>query len=577
MKDNNKHLKSKYGKTTKASILLTMSVVMGIMPIFLIMKTISLYSVNELTINHILLYGSLVIVCQLCKAMFYGFSIKKAHQLAYNSLIAIRTDIINHLKKLPISFFRKRKTGDLTKIINHDVEQVEVYLAHGYPEIMVATLIPLVIFLSLIYIDWRIALSLVSTIPIMLFLLAAFNKLWSNQFAQYHQTTKEMSEDLLEYIATMPVIKAFGDNETRTNKVLKTMNKYIKWVKKVASGMAVPMSFIGMFVTGGLVMVAIAGSLLLENGLISTNEFVISIILSGIFVSSFAKLSSFQHQNIVYNNTLNSINSILGEDIPECKQTSDVVNSNQIVINKVTFSYDDKRDAIKDLNVSFKPNTVNAIVGLSGSGKTTIANLVMGFYKTNKGEISIGNKNIANMSEVELNELVSIVQQEVFLFNLSIENNIKIGKKDATRQEIIEAAKKAQIHDTIMSFKNGYDTIVGESGAKLSGGEKQRISIARIILKNSPIIILDEATSAIDPHNEHLIQQSIEALVGDKTIIMIAHHLNTIVKADQIIVMHEGEAIATGTHQELLKSCSLYSELINQEEQAHMWQIRECV
>lgn len=201
----------------------------------------------------------------------------------------------------------------------------------------------------------------------------------------------------------------------------------------------------------------------------------------------------------------------------------------------------------------------------------------MGFYGVDKGQVRVGGKNIENMDEGELRKLISIVQQDVFLFNLSIEENIRIGKKNASREEVIEAAKKAQLHDMIMTLKNGYDTVVGESGAKLSGGEKQRISIARMILKDAPVIILDEATSAIDPYNEFLIQRAIDNLAENKTIIMIAHHLNTIVNANQIVVMQEGRVIGKGIHEELVDSCCLYKQMIEEQRRVDNWEIKEAV
>ncbi|WDV46354.1 ABC transporter ATP-binding protein [Clostridiaceae bacterium M8S5] len=467
------------GKNKFSSILMAFSVIAGIAQVFIVMRIIGLYSIKELSLANIIKLGLIMLICQLCKAVLYAVSIHKAHDVAYTSLVELRLKIINHLKKLSISFFHKRKTGDLANIINHDVEQVEVYLAHAYPEIIVATLIPTVVFIGLLFVDWRLALSLVSTIPIMMMLMMVFNKCWASQFAEYNNSTKKMSEDILEYIATIPVIKSFSRNEKRTKRVLDTMYSYIKWVKKMTVGISIPMGFIGLFVEGGMVVLAITGSILLRNNQITINQFVLSIILGGIFVSSFAKISTFQHKNIVFNKTINNINTILGVSLKERKLSeNNRVKSMQIDIKDVTFSYDSKENALENINLTFKENTVNAIMGESGSGKSTIANLIMRFYETKKGSIMIGNKNIKDMDEDELGRLVSIVQQDVFLFNLSIEENIKIGKKNATRKEVIEAAKKAQIHDMIMNLKDGYNTVVGEGGAKLSGGEKQRISIA---------------------------------------------------------------------------------------------------
>ncbi len=578
MKPNRMNLQKKYkGRNKSSNVLMALSVVLGVISTFIVMGIVRLYSLQQLTTASIVTYGLLIIICQILKAVLYAFSIHKAHDAAYSSLVEIRLDIINHLKKMAISFFHKRKTGDLANIINHDVEQVEVFLAHAYPEIIVATLIPTTIFIGLLFVDWRLALALVSTIPVMMGLMRLFHKFWGEQFEKYNQHTKRMSEDLLEYIATIPVVKAFSKNETRTKSVLDTMHRYTKWVKKMNMHVSIPMGVIGLFVEGGIVVLAIVGSLLCANHLITTEQFILSIILGGIFVGSFAKLATFQHKKIIFGKTVKSINTILGVKAVKKNSIGKAADSNQIEFEDVTFGYNKGEHVLQDINLTFRANSINAIVGVSGSGKSSIANLIMGFYETDKGDIKIGGKHIKNMDEEEIRQLVSIVQQDVFLFNLSIEENIKIGKKHASRQEVIEAAQKAQLHDMIMTLKDGYDTIVGEGGAKLSGGEKQRISIARMILKNAPIIILDEATSAIDPYNEFLIQRAIDHLSKDKTLIMIAHHLNTIVNANQIIVMQEGRVVGKGTHEELTNSCGLYNQMLKEQRRVDGWEIKGVV
>ncbi len=578
MKTNSQDLQKKYtGKNKSSNVFMALSVALGIIPLFVVMGIVRLYSVQQLTITSLVKYGALVALCQVLKAVFYALSIHKAHDSAYSSLVEIRLDIIDHLKKMPIPFFHQRKTGDLTNIINHDVEQVEVFLAHAYPEIIVSTLIPITIFISLLFIDWRLALALVSTIPIMMGMMALFNKFWGRQFGEYNRQTKRMSEDLLEYIATIPVIKAFSKSETKTKRVIGTMDNYTKWVTKMNFHVSIPMGVIGLFVEGGIIVLAIVGSLLAANNLITTQQFILSIILGSVFIGAFAKLPTFQHKKVIYGKTMDSINTVLGIKTVKRISRGKAANSNQIEFKDVTFGYNQGENVLKDINLIFEKNSVNAIIGTSGSGKSSIANLIIGFYQPNQGMITIGDKNIDDMGEKELGQLVSIVQQDVFLFNLSIEENIKIGKKNASGEEVIEAAKKAQLHDMIMTLKDGYETIVGEGGAKLSGGEKQRISIARMILKNAPILILDEATSAIDPYNESLIQKALDNLSENKTIIMIAHHLNTIENVTQIIVMEKGRVIAKGSHQELVDSCSLYNKMLEEQKRVDNWEIKEVV
>lgn len=569
------YIKKIKNKNMPTNILVTMNVIFGTIPIIIVVYMAGLMMDGGLTKNIILMCGFGIAVCIALKALFYGLSIWKAHDAAYGSLTEIRVDIIEHLKTLPLGFFQKRKTGDLANIINHDVEEVEGYLAHALPEIMSATLVPAVIFIMVLLIDWRMGLALVCTIPLMFLFSRGANNLFSDSFKRYFNSTKKLSEDLLEYISTISVIKAFSREERKTQNILDGIRDYNRWVKKFTLSLTVPMRFIDMILEGGFVVMAIVGSLLLLDGQISTQGFVLALILGGIFTASFAKLQIFQHSGYVFNSAMNSIFSVLDEEPPMWGSSRSLANSGDIVFDDVCFSYKDGEETLSNIDLHFKENSVTAIVGASGSGKSTLASLIMGFWLPDSGKISIGGQNLTDMSERALSSLISIVQQEVFLFNLSIEENIRIGKPDATHNEIVEAAKKAQIHDFVMSLPQGYGTLAGEAGVKFSGGEKQRISIARMMLKYAPIIILDEATAAIDPSNEQLIQKAIGNLGENKTLIMIAHNLNTITNADQIVVMDEGRVADSGRHEELLASCPLYGEMVEQQNRVDAWQIKE--
>ena len=564
-------------RSLPSRILIAVSVTIGIIPIIIVMRMVSLLSSNEITTKLIIILGGIICCCQVMKAVFYGLSMWKAHDFAFSVLSEIRINMIGHLKKLSFSFFQKRKIGDLTNIINHDVDQTELYLAHGLPEITIAMLIPFVIAVSLLIMDVRLGLALISTVPLVFLYQKILNKLIAGKFMHYAKSTKKMSEDLIEYIATIPVIKAFSKEEKRTKKLLDGMDDYISWVKKMTVSISFPMTFSTMLMEGGLVVLAIVGSILLKDNKIDVNTFVLAIILGGIFSNTFAKLPIFHHMSIIFKNALREINSVMGVKPNNTNEINSNIKSGDIEFKNVDFSYDEDKKILKDINLVFKKHSINAIVGASGSGKTTIANLIMGFWKPSGGVINIDGKDISKISEHDLSRLVSIVQQEAFLFNMSIEENLRIGKKEATKKEIIEAAKKAQIHNMIMSLPKGYNTIVGESGAKLSGGEKQRLSIARMILKNSPVIILDEATSAIDSANEHLIKKALDNLGKNKTIITIAHHLNTVINADQIFVMENGRIVGNGSHEELLQDSKLYKKMIEEQACVDNWAIKEVV
>ncbi len=562
-------------KSMTSSVLSLFSVVLGIVPFVLVVLMIGDLAAGVFGLKHLLIYSSGILTCLVLKSLFYGLSIWKAHDSAYKVLSDIRIDITEHLKKLPLSFYQSRKTGDLIKIISHDVEQVELYLAHALPEIVSTVFVPAVILVVIFFIDWRLAVSLFSTVPLLFFSRSILNKLWGKSFRKFSESTKKMSEDMVEYIATIPVIKAFSREENKTENLLGGMNDYISWVKKVLGSISVPLGVISLMLDAGLVFMIIAGSLLYTRGDVNIQQFVLSLILGGFFSSSFARLATFQHFGIVFNQSKENINSILCVECPGKTEYFNEAAPGDIEIRNLNFSYPGKKKILDNIDLVFREKSVNAIVGKSGSGKTTLAQLIMGFWLPDSGSVSIGNRDIAQISEKALSELLSIVQQDVVLFNQSIEENIRIGRQDATLEEVEEAAKKAGIHDFITDLPEGYKTLTGELGARLSGGEKQRISIARMILKNSPIIILDEATSAIDPANEYLIQKAIENLGREKTVIMIAHNLNTVIDADQIVVMDEGRISASGKHDELMDVSLLYREMVEQQDLVDNWQIRE--
>ena len=572
---NSKMLYKNIKNRSKASnSYMFISVLSGIVTTFLSIWLVSLYMNDAASPLYTVMIITGICVLLLSKAIFYAVGIWNAHNAAYQSLTDIRLDIIDHLKQLPLSFFQKRKVGDLTNIISHDVEQIEVYLAHAQPEIAVTKIVAVLAAVGLFAIDWRLALALLLPFPFMVMFQKFTKKLWRNTFQRYADSTREMSEDLIEYISGMPAIKAFSTDEHKTEAILSRVHNYLNWIKKTMYTISIPMSLTRMFLEIGFVLVVVVGTLLMRDGQISVIQFVLAIVLSILFPNALISLMTFHHKEIVLGRSMENISSILDEELSLSPLYKDKVSSGNIEMQNVNFSYNGSDLVLRDINLTFEENTVTAIVGSSGSGKSTIANLIMGFWAASGGLITIGDNDINDLNEKNLSEMVSIVQQEVFLYNSTIEENIRIGRADASIDDIIEAAKKARIHDIINSLPDGYSTIVGEGGAKLSGGERQRIAIARIILKNAPIIILDEATASIDPYNEHLIQEAIGNLSENKTLIVIAHHLNTIVHADQIIVMDQGAIVARGTHKQLLNICPIYTEMVTAQNEVDHWMIR---
>lgn len=559
-----------------SNAVVVLQLVFGTLPLLLVVWAVDKLINDTFSSTIVWGVGGVLILFALLRGVFYGTSIWQAHRSAYNALTRLRLRIISHLQRLPLGFFQERKVGDLVNIINHDVEQIEIYLAHGLPEILSATLFPALIWVIVMLLDWRLGLSLVSLLPMAFLLQMAVKTLWGKSFRHFMESTQKMSEDLLEYVATIPVIKAFSNEENRTERVLGGMRDYIRWVKRSMFSVTVPMTLITMFLEGGIVVMTLVGLWLMSSGELTVARFILALILGGLFSSSFAKLATFQHFRIVYGQSLTKVQSITEVQTKDTADKKTDTTQTDICFEHVTFSYPNKEDnALIDVCLQFPRGSHTAIVGESGSGKTTLASLMMGFWQPQTGTIRLGGESIAELSERNIADYFSMVQQEVFLFNTTIRDNIRIGRPTATQKEVEMAAQRARIHDFIMGLPNGYDTLAGEAGVKLSGGEKQRISIARMLLKDSPIVILDEATAALDGENEKLIQEALDELQRNKTVITIAHRLNTIQDMERIVVMYKGQVVSKGTHQELMKDCSLYRNMTETQEQVSKWQLKE--
>ena len=562
------------GKNGLSNLLLALKIVCDLIPQILLVYLISSLITNNISEDNLKYIFLGIFISFALKGVFYYFATKVAHEKAYEKLTELRLDIIGHLKKLSLGFFKEHNTGELTNIVQHDVEQVEVYLAHGLPEIMSVTLLPTIIFIAMIFVDWRLALGMIAGVPLMYLVKVLSQKTMDKNFAIYFNHENKMREELMEYVKNISVIKAFAKEEEISERTLKTAREYIYWVKKSMGAITIPMGLIDIFMEIGVVIVMILGSIFLYQGNITTPNFILAIILSSAFTASISKTATLQHFSIVFREALNAIGKVLTVPLPN-KKTEQGLEFGNIEFKDVNFAYGKDGFELKNINLTFKKNSLNAFVGASGCGKSTVSNLLMGFWDTDEGQILINGKDIKEYSQENISMLIGSVGQEVILFDLSIFENISIGKLNATKDEVIEAAKKARCHDFISALPNGYETRVGEMGVKLSGGEKQRISIARMILKNAPILILDEAMAAVDSENEKLIGEAIDDLSKDKTVITIAHHLNTIRNSDQIIVMDKGFVLDTGSHEELMKRCDFYRDMVEAQNKVDRWNLKD--
>ena len=568
--------KKAIGDNLSSNILLFLRILFDLIPQVLLVYLISSLIAQDITVAKVKYIFVVMFVSFVLKGVYYYFATKIAHEKAYKKLTELRLSVIEHLKKLSLGFFKEHNTGELTNIIQHDVEQVEVYLAHGLPEIMAVTLLPAVIFIAMIFVDLRLALGMITGVPLMYLVKVLSQKTMNKNFAIYFGHENKMREELMEYVKNISVVKAFAKEEEISERTLKTAREYIYLVKKSMGAVIVPMGLIDIFMEIGVVIVMILGSVFLYQGNITVPDFILAIILSSAFTASISKTATLQHFSVVFKEALKGIGKVLTVPLPNNK-TEECLDFGDIEFKNVNFTYGKESFELKDINLVFRRESLNAFVGASGCGKSTVSNLLMGFWDTDSGQIEINGKDIKNYSQETVSKLIGSVGQEVILFDLSIAQNIAVGKAGATKEEIIEAAKKARCHDFIFALPNGYDTRVGEMGVKLSGGEKQRISIARMILKNAPILILDEAMAAVDSENEKLISEAIYDLSKNKTVITIAHHLNTIRNSDQIIVMDKGLVLDTGNHKELMTRCEFYKDMVEAQNKVDRWSLKEVV
>lgn len=401
-----------YQKKGKCSAFFTaVSVIAGILSIFIVVSMISLLW-SGTSRKNIILLGAAVCFCQIVKAVFYALALWKAHDFAYSSLLEIRLNMIEHLKKLPFSFFQQRKVGDLANVIDRDVERIELYLAHTLPDVVITNIVCLAVFIIVTLLDWRLGIAVVSTVPCVFILMPLFNRLWTKSMGEYQKGIQTVSQNVMEYIGAISAIKAFSREEKKTGKVLQSMYDYIASAKKGILVQSVPMSFITLLMEGGIVVAAIVGSVILSSRPITAwgiTVYILAIILAGQFSKSFSKSMSLQYNKIVFRNTIKAVDSVMSVPVEPEKVKHGNLTAGDIEFKDVTFRYDEKETALKSINAVFKKNSVNAIVGPSGAGKSTVANLIMNFWKPASGTVTIGGRNIQDFHEQDISALISIV------------------------------------------------------------------------------------------------------------------------------------------------------------------------
>lgn len=505
-----------------------------------------------------------------------GISTTLSHRVAYRVLYDIRVQLAEKFGVLPLGYFNRKTTGELNKIFGEDVEILEVFIAHGIPECtaIAATLVFASIYLF--WIDWRMGLATLSGIP--LAILAQYLVFRNIQpiLAGYYAVQDCTNATVIEYVRGMPVIKAFDQTTESYAKYKRTVQEYENYSVEWSKNVFFPWTLFTISLTVNLMAIAPLGVWLWQQGSLSLAQFVLFLILG---VGLCLPLQKLMESGTFYIRTQEAskrVFNILNRTPLSQPAVSATPTDLTIEYRNIYFAYDTET-VLEDISFTVPPKTITALVGASGSGKTTVARLLARFWEVQQGEVLLGGVNITNLRLEDLMAKTAFVFQDVVLFNDTVLENIRLGNPNASLEEVITAAKAAQCHQFIAALPQGYETIIGDRGAKLSGGEKQRIAIARAILKDAPIVILDEATAYIDPENEHLIQQAIAKLIQDKTLIVIAHRLSSIVAAQQIILLDRGRILAKGTHAELLNTSPLYTQMWQAHLTAQDWTFKEQV
>ena len=551
-------------KSYVLSIILAIgNVICKIIPYFIIVDVVTMFLNGSKNFNDYLYDAVCIGVMFIIAELFHSFSTTLSHKATFTVLANIRKACCDKLARVPLGYVKDTSSGTFKNIMVERIDSIETTLAHIIPEFTSNLLGPIFILIYFFIIDYRLALW--SLMPVVIGFISYFGMMidFKPNFEKTVKATKDLNDAAVEYIDGIEVIKAFSKTESSyerfTTSAEAYANSFISWMRKCSIFHALMMTITPYT----LLTVLPLGAHYVANGTLTVNHFILCIILSlsiaGPLITAFS-----------YTDDLGKIDVIVGEvvgildqkELERPQKSREIPHDNSITLKDVKFGYHDQ-EVLHGINMSLLAGSVNAIVGPSGSGKSTIAKLIASLWDVDSGSIEIGGVDIKNIALSDFNKKIAYVAQDNYLFNETVRENIRQGNPDATDEDIIEVTKKSGCYDFIMQLENGFDTIVGGAGGHLSGGERQRISIARAMLKDAPIIILDEATAYTDPENEAILQNSIAKLVAGKTLLVIAHRLSTVKDSDQLFVVNEGNIVAHGTHDELLATCSLYKDMWN--------------
>lgn len=569
-----------------ATFIVLLSVLMGVLPFVLAYQVISpLVMGNAVDTKYVCIRVIGVLICLILQAILYGWGLDVSHKAAYSTLLRLRTSLQKRFEAVPLGFIQDKGTGTIKKLFVDDVDSLEVLLAHSLPEGIANLMIPIAIYVAMFFIDWKLALLSLASIPISFAAMMIMYSVGMKKMGPYYMAGQKMNNTIIEYINGMEVVKVFNKDAESYERFRKDISDYrdytLEWYKAAWPWMAIYSSLLPCTIILPLPL----GAWFVLCGFSTLPDLILVLCLSLSIGIPLLKSLSFLPTMPQLNYKIAALEQVL-ETAP-LQQTDAVFHGKNydICFDHITFGYEKSQpgpdgqpmvtmdEVIHDISFTAKEGQKTALVGESGSGKSTLAKLLIHYYDPQQGSISIGGQKITEMSLEALNSQVSYVAQDQYLFNTSILENIRMGRPDATDEEVLEAAKKAQCMEFLEKLPQGIHSMAGDAGKMLSGGQRQRISLARAILKNAPIIVLDEATAYADPENEEKMEAAIAELVKGKTLFVIAHKLPAIMNADQICVIEHGKLAATGTHAELLATCEEYKKLWKASQDSAEWKV----
>ena len=521
-------------------------------------------------------YGGSAVLFAVISIVVYISALMCSHMSAFRVATNIRKELMQHITALPLGVTEKYGSGKLRRIVNTSSTATETYLAHRLPDKAGAIATPIGLLFLLLAFDWRLGLlSLVPVVLGFLIMMKMTGKGMEQKMKEYQNALSDMSNEAVEYVRGVPVVKTFGQTIFSFKRFKAAIDNYEKWVIAYTKALRLPMMFYTTAINGVFAFL-IAGGIIFTRGGV-TNELLLNlifyIVITPVIGTTLTKIMFMSEDAMIVNDAINRIDEVLDEKpLPE-SGANNTPKDNGVVLEHVSYSYDGEKNALNDVSLTIKPGQTVALVGASGGGKTTLANIVTRFFDPQKGCILIGNIDIRDIPKETLMDRVSFVFQNSRLIKTSILENVQMAKPDATREEITDALKAAQCMDIIEKLPNGIDTVIGTNGVYLSGGEQQRIAIARAILKNAPILILDEATAFADPDNEVRVQQALSVLSKGKTVIMIAHRLSSITEADCIYVLQDGKIVESGTHRRLIERNGIFTHMWKNYSEAAAWRL----